>query len=80
MAYLLPGGRACLFTLSSQGTLKGLGLTAVEVCLESLLEQAAKKEPSYADFLLDLLKSELEARPGEHGICELDCSSHTCPM
>src|SRR5262245_46526108 len=30
--------------------------------VESLLEQAAKKEPSYADFLLDLLKSELEAR------------------
>ena len=45
-----------------QGTLKGLGLTAVEMRLENLLEQAAKKEPSYADFLLDLLKSELEAR------------------
>ena len=45
-----------------QGTLKGLGLTSVEMRLENLLEQAAKKEPSYADFLLDLLKSELEAR------------------
>jgi DNA replication protein DnaC len=45
-----------------QGTLKGLGLTAVEMRLENLLEQAAKKEPSYADFLLDLLKGELEAR------------------
>jgi DNA replication protein DnaC len=45
-----------------QGTLKGLGLSAVEMRLENLLEQAAKKEPSYADFLLDLLNSEQEAR------------------
>ena len=29
---------------------------------EGLLEQAAKKEPSYAEFLLELLTSEVEAR------------------
>src|ERR1700757_1785974 len=45
-----------------QTSLTSLGLKAVEARLENLLEQAAKKEPSYADFLLDLLKSELEAR------------------
>ncbi len=40
----------------------GLGLTALEGRLESLLEQASKKEPSYADFLLDVLNAEAEAR------------------
>jgi hypothetical protein len=34
-----------------QATLNGLGLKAVDARLENLLEQAAKKEPSYADFL-----------------------------
>jgi hypothetical protein len=34
-----------------QSALTGLGLKAVEARLESLLEQASKKEPSYADFL-----------------------------
>jgi hypothetical protein len=34
-----------------QGALTSLGLKAVEACLEGLLEQAAKKEPSYAEFL-----------------------------
>ena len=33
-----------------QGALQGLGLKAVEARLEGLLEQAAKQEPSYADF------------------------------
>src|SRR5881409_3681107 len=45
-----------------QSTLKGLGLTAVEDRLENLLEQAAKTEPSYADFLRDILGCEVEAR------------------
>jgi DNA replication protein DnaC len=45
-----------------QSTLAGLGLTAVEARLESLLEQAAKAEPSYADFLLDVVGAEAEAR------------------
>jgi hypothetical protein len=34
-----------------QTTLETLGLKAVEARLENLLEQASKKEPSYADFL-----------------------------
>jgi DNA replication protein DnaC len=40
----------------------GLGLTALDGRLENLLEQASKKEPSYADFLLDALNAETEAR------------------
>ena len=38
-----------------QATLNTLGLKAVEARLEGLLEQAAKKEPAYADFLDELL-------------------------
>jgi hypothetical protein len=45
-----------------QGALQGLGLKAVEARPEGLLEQAAKKEPSYADFLDELLGCEVEAR------------------
>ena len=45
-----------------QGTLNSLGLTAVEPRLESLLEHATKTEPAYADFLLELLSSEVDAR------------------
>src|ERR1051326_9197250 len=45
-----------------QTALNGLGLKAVEARLESLLEQAAKNEPSYADFLHDLLGCEVDAR------------------
>lgn len=45
-----------------QGTLNTLGLKAVEARLEGLLEQAAKKEPSYADFLDELLGCEVDAR------------------
>src|SRR5690242_14721177 len=45
-----------------QGALNGLGLKAVEARLEALLEGAAKKEPSYADFLDELLGCEIEAR------------------
>ena len=44
------------------GTLNTLGLKAVEARLEGLLEQAAKKEPSYADFLDELLGCEVDAR------------------
>jgi hypothetical protein len=33
-------------------TLTGLSLTAIDARLETLLENAAKKEPAYADFLL----------------------------
>jgi len=45
-----------------QTTLGSLGLSAVEARLDGLLEQAAKDEPSYADFLLEVLTSEAEAR------------------
>jgi DNA replication protein DnaC len=45
-----------------QETLGALALTAVEGRLESLLEQAAKNEPSYGDFLLEVLTTEVEAR------------------
>jgi hypothetical protein len=37
-----------------QSALETLGLKAVQVRLENLLEQASKKEPSYADFLDEL--------------------------
>jgi DNA replication protein DnaC len=43
-------------------TLGALALTCVEGRLESLLEQAAKNEPSYGDFLLDVPTAEVEAR------------------
>jgi DNA replication protein DnaC len=45
-----------------QEILTGLGLTALEARLEGLLEQAAKKEPSYGDFLLEVLTTESDAR------------------
>jgi DNA replication protein DnaC len=45
-----------------QGTLSSLGLTAVEARLEGLLDRAAKTEPAYADFLLDVLSAETEVR------------------
>jgi hypothetical protein len=44
-----------------QTALETLGLKAVEARLENLLEQASKKEPSYADFLDELLSCEVEA-------------------
>ena len=44
------------------GTLGALGLTALDAGVENLLEQASKKEPSYADFLLEVLNAEADAR------------------
>ncbi len=49
-----------------QTALDTLRLKAVEARLESLLEQASKKEPSYADFLEELLSCEVEARRGRY--------------
>ena len=43
-------------------TIENLGLKAVQARLSNLLEQAAKQEPSYAEFLLDTLKTEADAR------------------
>ncbi len=45
-----------------QETLNGLGLAAIEARLEGMLEQAAKNEPSYGDFLLEVLRTESDAR------------------
>src|SRR6202045_794792 len=45
-----------------QTSLASLGLKAVEARLENLLEQAAKKEPGYAEFLDELLGCEVDAR------------------
>ena len=45
-----------------QAALNGLGLKAVEARIEGLLEQASKKEPSYAEFLNELLTFEVDAR------------------
>jgi DNA replication protein DnaC len=45
-----------------QTMLNTLGLKAVEARLEGLLEQAAKKETSYAEFLDELLACEVDAR------------------
>ena len=43
-------------------TLAALSLTAIDARLEGLLENAAKKEPSYADFLLEVMNTEADAR------------------
>jgi DNA replication protein DnaC len=43
-------------------TLAALNLTAVDARLESLLESASKKEPSYGDFLLEVMSAEADAR------------------
>jgi DNA replication protein DnaC len=45
-----------------QSTLQSLGLTAIEARVESLLERASKSEPSYGDFLLEVLGAEADAR------------------
>src|SRR6201993_5091127 len=43
-------------------TLAALSLTAIDARLEGLLENAAKKEPSYGDFLLEVMNTEADAR------------------
>ncbi len=45
-----------------QETLEALGLTAIQARVENLLEQAAAKQPAYADFLLETLAAEADAR------------------
>ncbi len=42
--------------------LEALGLKTIDERLEALLEQAAKAEPAYADFLLDVVSAEADAR------------------
>jgi DNA replication protein DnaC len=43
-------------------TLGALSLTAIDARLEGLLETAAKQEPAYAEFLLNVMNTESEAR------------------
>jgi len=42
-------------------TLAALSLTAIDARLEALLEGASKKEPAYADFLLEVMSAEADA-------------------
>jgi DNA replication protein DnaC len=44
------------------GALSALGLTALDARVEGLLEHASKNEPSYGDFLLEVLNTEADAR------------------
>jgi len=39
-------------------TLAAMNLTAIDARLEALLESASKKEPSYADFLLEVMSAD----------------------
>ena len=43
-------------------TLGALGLRAIDARLDALLESAAKKETAYADFLLEVMNTEADAR------------------
>jgi DNA replication protein DnaC len=43
-------------------TLATLSLTAIDPRLEALLETAAKKEPSYAEFLAKVMNAEADVR------------------
>src|SRR6201984_3724280 len=43
-------------------TLASLNLTAIDARLEGLLEEGSKKEPSYGDFLLEVMSAEADAR------------------
>jgi DNA replication protein DnaC len=43
-------------------SLAALNLKAIDARLETLLESASKQEPSYADFLLEVMSAESDAR------------------
>ncbi len=45
-----------------QNGLPALGLAAIKARVEALLERASKQEPAYADFLLEVIGAEVEAR------------------
>jgi DNA replication protein DnaC len=47
---------------SLRTTLAALSLTAIDTRLDALLESASKKEPAYADFLLEVMIAEADAR------------------
>ena len=59
----LAGRRAMTTTVERlRTTLAALSLTAIDARLETLLENASKKEPSYGDFLLEVMSAEADAR------------------
>ena len=45
-----------------RSALNALSLTAIDARLEPLLETASKQESSYADFLLEVISAEADAR------------------
>src|SRR5580693_5238533 len=45
-----------------QTVLSSLGLSAIDARAEALLERAAKRAPAYADFLLEVMSTEADAR------------------
>ncbi|MES1262016.1 MAG: ATP-binding protein, partial [Acidobacteriota bacterium] len=45
-----------------RAALAALNLKAIDARLETLLESASKQEPSYADFLLEVMSAESDAR------------------
>lgn len=57
-----PRPHAVVTRAGAHSTWESLGLTAIQARLESLLEQAAKTEPSHGDFLLDVLTTAAESR------------------
>src|SRR3954467_11071566 len=42
--------------------LTALNLTAIDARMETLLENAAKQDPAYGDFLLEVMSTEADAR------------------
>src|ERR1700730_14656192 len=61
-----------------QNALTTLGPKALEARLEGLLEQAAKKEPTYAESLDELLGCEVETRRTRY--CGPVCSWRICRL
>ena len=45
-----------------RSTPAALNLTAIDARLDALLESGAKDNPTYADFLLDVMSTEADAR------------------
>jgi hypothetical protein len=60
-----------------QTSLPSHGLKTIEARLENPLEQASKKEPSYADFLTNCWGAR-STRAG-HDTCGLVCNWRICP-
>ncbi len=59
---LAMGGNAMSTLERLRTTLTALNLTAIDARLEPLLESASKNESAYADFLLEVMSTEADAR------------------